>query len=298
MSLRNHRRLERKHFSAHTAADALRVISAYVSNWPYTRPPDDALLSHWKTVSGFQPELIWIAYRDGQPSAFLHGELVEGKRISIHLLAMVPGASADAAWLVGEIETVAHERRIPLLKGPHYASSAFYAAYLLGREPFHPHWAAEGTEAYVRAGFRISYSGVLMIRGLRRPVDVEDAPAGYDIRPSPPREEFDAEAFGYRALYQGEEVSRCGARLYPRLLTPRGVPIGQLGHVETNEAHRGRGLVRNLCRVCLKQLRDRGAGECLIATGLDNAPALRAYERAGFERRYHINEWSKQINPS
>ena len=48
-------------------------------------------------------------------------------------------------------------------------------------------------------------------------------------------------------------------------------------------------------KLCLKRLQEWGAAEALIATGLDNYPALRSYERAGFVRRYNINEWSKDL---
>ena len=37
------------------------------------------------------------------------------------------------------------------------------------------------------------------------------------------------------------------------------------------------------------------AAGLLIATGLDNEPALRAYERCGFQRRHFIMEWSKLL---
>lgn len=33
----------------------------------------------------------------------------------------------------------------------------------------------------------------------------------------------------------------------------------------------------------------------LIATGLDNKPALRAYERCGFQRHHFIMEWHRLL---
>jgi len=38
-----------------------------------------------------------------------------------------------------------------------------------------------------------------------------------------------------------------------------------------------------------------GAAQVLISTGLENTPALRAYERAGFVRRHNQNEWQKVL---
>jgi len=45
----------------------------------------------------------------------------------------------------------------------------------------------------------------------------------------------------------------------------------------------------------LQQFHEWGAAEALIATQFSNTLALRAYERAGFERRHNINEWTKKI---
>ena len=71
--------------------------------------------------------------------------------------------------------------------------------------------------------------------------------------------------------------------------------MGQIGHVGTDAEHRGKGLSRVMVQMCLMRLREWGASEALIATGLDNFPALRSYENAGFERRYNTNEWSKTL---
>jgi ribosomal protein S18 acetylase RimI-like enzyme len=57
-------------------------------------------------------------------------------------------------------------------------------------------------------------------------------------------------------------------------------------------------LARIMSQMCLRDLQAMGASEVLIATGLDNQPALRAYEKAGFKRRYNINEWSKSLEVS
>ncbi len=287
--------LEHRAFSDATEADALEVANGYLAAWPCTRSLDASLLIYWKTLPRFQPEKMWIAYRDGRPCAFLHGER-DGEALYIHLLAVAPGAATEAAWLLGEMEAYARRQSVKRLIGPHYRGNAFYGSYVLGCEPYHPHWAIDGTEAWVRAGFRISHPAVIMVRELAVPVIVDAVPPGYVIEECPGRTEYAAKAFGFHALFGEHEVAHCYARLYPDLKTPSGLPVGQIGHVGTDEAHQGKGLAKVMNQMCLARLREWGGGDCLIATGLDNFAALRAYEKAGFQRRYNINEWSKPDN--
>ncbi len=286
--------LDYRSFSAATQVDAIRVINTYLTDWPYTRPVDQHLVDRWRGLPRFQPDWMGIVYRDGHPRAFIHGESVESA-LHIHLLALMPDAVSEGVWLLDRMEHLARQAGLQRMIGPHYTATAFYGAYILGNEPYHPHWAIEGTEAWVRAGFRISHPAVLMVRSLKGPVDVGTAPAGYTIAARPERTEFDAQPFGYQALYHGETVAYCDARLFPGLLDPTGRPVGQLGHVATDQAHRGKGLATMMSRLCLERLRNMGAGTCLVATGLDNDAALRAYEKTGFERHYNINEWSKKL---
>lgn len=277
--------------------DAIRTINAYLANWPYARLVDESLITHWKGLPAFQPENFLIAYRSGVACACAHGELAEERRqMNVHLLAVMPGAVTDAVRLLQCLEEKARAKGLERLVGPHWAAAAFYGGYMLGREPYHPHWAIVGTEAYVRAGFFISLFGALMVRDLAREVVVDEAPAGYDIVEAMNCEEYDARAFGFLAHWQGERVAHCYARLYPHLQAARNGTVGQVGDVRTAEAHRGRGLARVMTQMCLARLKAWGATEVLIATRLDNAPALRAYERAGFERRHFIAEWSKQLS--
>ena len=149
----------------------------------------------------------------------------------------------------------------------------------------------------MRAGFRISHPAVLMVCDLTAPIFVAMAHPDYDIMACPAGDEFDAHSCGFHAVFHGETVAHCYARLYPDLKDHGGLPVGQIGHVGTDDAHQGKGLATHMTRLCLAQLRARGVGECLIATGLDNYAALRAYEKAGFERRYNLNEWSKDVKP-
>lgn len=286
-------------FDDSTQGDALRLINSYIGNWPYCRAVDTGLVEHWRTLANYQPEEMLIAYRGREARAFLHGEFREGKRAIAHLVAMAPGAVGEAVELLRRFEQMARQVDLQRLVGPHWATAAFYGSYILGREPYHPHWAAEGTEVFVRAGCRISHPGVILIRDMSETINVEPAPAGYEIRDAEKfTAEYDADALGFETYWQGQTVARCGARLYRKLLSPIGGPVGQLGHVGTDEAHRGKGLARIMSQIALMRLCEMGASECLIATGLDNYPALRAYERVGFQRRYNINEWSKELRPA
>ena len=286
-----------KPFSPETRPDALHVINAYLAGWPYSRPVDMAMLEHWATLgAAYQPQSMRIAYRAGVPRAFLHGELeTEQKTFNIHLLALVPGAAAEAVALLAEAERFCRAGGVQKLRGPFYHSNIFYGGYICGCEPYHPHWAIEGTAAFVTGGFRISHPAVIMVCELGRAVEIERAPQSYQIAEAAAEDEFGARTFRYVARCETKEAATCTARLYPALLSPRGGPVGQIGFVGTDAAHRGKGLSRILVKLCLKRLQEWGAAEALIATGLDNYPALRSYERAGFIRRYNLNEWSKDL---
>ena len=288
--------VELKRFGPDTQADAVDVISTYVHDWPYIRPIDAALLDHWPTVPTFQPEHFWIAYRAGRAEACIHATLLPGQpRGHVNLLALRPGALTIAVDLLRRMEGVAREMAVGRLVGPSPASALFYGGYVMGSEPYHPHWAVEGTEAYVRAGYHITEAEVTMVRDLSKPVEIDAVPAGYEIVEAPDAHEFGARASGYLALFNGVEVAHCYARLYPRLIGPSGGPVGQVGDVGTDEAHRNQGLARVMTQMCLRTLQTWGGAEVLLSTGLSNGPALRAYERAGFERRHHACEWSKAL---
>ena len=287
--------LAREPLTRENQGAALGVINEYLAGWPYTRPADDALVQHWKAQGPrYQPEHLLLATRDGQVRAFAHGQR-DGTTHFMHLLAVAPGAVDEAAWLLAQIEADARKDGVTRLCGPHYRSAQFYAGYVLGREPYHPHWAAEGTAAYVRAGFRPTHQGVLLVYEMRQQPLVEPVPAGYELRGPEPVEEFGARACRYAMHCGGQEVAFCGARLYPELAGPGGGPVGQLGHVATVEAHRNKGLARVLCEAAVSGLRQMGAGEVLVGTGLEFYPALRVYERIGFQRRCALTEWSKDL---
>lgn len=290
-------RIDIRAFGPKRAADAIEVINSYIAGWPYVRPVDAALVDHWRTLPAYQPKHIRLAYRNGEARAFLHGQVYEDQRFMIHLLALKRGAVEEAVRLLADAERRARTLDLTHLVGPNWRALIFYAGYVLGQEPYHPHWAAEATEAYVRAGFRLSHAGVLMVADLKRRLALEQPPAGYEVREIERKPEFGGLPFGYAAFVHDERASYCYGRLYPGLRAPGGGIVGQLGHVETDEAHRGRGLARVLCRLGLRRLRDLGAAEALICTGLNNIPALRVYERVGFARRYNLNGWSKALQP-
>jgi len=284
-------------FGPDTRDDAVALINHYTGGWPYSRPVDDALLSRWATLTpSWQPAHVLIAYRNGLPVAFVHGERSRHRHF-IHLLAVLRGRAADGAVLLQYVQDEAAIDGVGLIVGPNCMAGTFYGGYVLGLEPFHPHWAADTTESYVRAGFRLSHAGVLLTLTLRREPDIDMPPAPYQFTETDGEAEFDAQTFRYVATIgdSGAEVGTCGGRVYPRLRDEWGRPVGQIGHVETSERHRNRGIARIMVQMTLRRLHALGVSTVLIATGLDNAPALRCYERAGFERWHSINEWSKMI---
>jgi GNAT superfamily N-acetyltransferase len=292
---------EPRAFSEETSAEVIAVVNAYTAGWAYTRPIDGALLEHWRALAEFQPGNIRVAYRAGSPAAMLHGELRAGGTAFVHLLALGGGGSAagggkvEAQGLLEEFELAARSAGAKRIIGPSPAGALFYGGYVLGAEPYHPHWAVEGLEVYIRAGFRISQSDTLMVCDLSGGVAVDGPPEGYQIVPAEVAPEFGASVFGYHALHDGQPVAYCHARHYPLLLSPRGAAVGQIGPVRTNSSHRGKGLARVMTQMCVARLREMGAGEAILSTGLDNVPALRAYRRAGFRPCYGMTEWTKDL---
>jgi ribosomal protein S18 acetylase RimI-like enzyme len=282
-------------FGPETEADAIALINRYIAGWPYCRPIDARLTAYWKTLGLLlQPHHMLIAYADGAPRAFLHGE-VRREQGFIHLLAPAPGALREGMRLVEEFEArvAATGRRV--LIGPSWNAAVFYAGYILGREPCQPHWATDSTQVFVRMGYRVGTPAVLMTADLTREIETEPLPAGYTLDEVSFPAEFDARPFCFIARHDGGQVSLCGARLYPHQQAPGGGIIGQVGHVNTQDGHRGNGLARILTKYCLHRLRKWGAVESLLATSLDNYPALAAYERAGFLRRHLMPVWEKTI---
>jgi len=287
---------ERRPFGPETELDAMRVINAYTAGWPYSKPVTSELIAHWKTLgSRYQPEEMALVCRRGKPTAFRHGEM--GKTTyQVHLLAMVPGAVSDGMRLIEEAEAKARAAGAEWLRGPTAASAMFYGGYICGLEPYHSDRGIDGTDLFIQAGFRISSPEVILVAARSSITDVRSIPPEYQVVEANMDAEFEARAFRYAALLDGKEVASCGARLYPGLLCPAGGPVGQIGHVGTDELHRNKGLATALTQRSLARLREWGAAEVLVTTNVDNLPALKAYERAGFRRRHLVMEWEKRLS--
>jgi len=288
--------LEVRRFGEDTESDAILLCNSYISGWPYCRPVDRELTSGWRTLDAFQPEHMLLAYRHGKPRAFLHGER-DGKQHNVHLLAVAPGCVEEGVWLLNKVEERARAELAERLCSPFHRAALFYGGYILGREPYHPHWAVDGTAVYVRAGYRISLPAVILVHDFSTKRNVEGPPLGYEIAEaaSSMGYEYGARTFRLVAMNNGVEVAACVAMLFDHALEPAGGPVGQLGPVSTLKDHRNKGLARVLCQSALERLLEMGAVQALVSTGLDNYPALRVYERIGFRRRYNINEWSKNL---
>jgi ribosomal protein S18 acetylase RimI-like enzyme len=287
-------RRELKTFDAGHAQAEIALVNAFIAGWPYSRPIDEELVRHWSTLKTFQPEHMFTAWRDGEPRAFLHGEIT-GDTGSIMILAVGPEDVEDGVWLLGQWERVLAEKGVKESRGPGWRSGPFYAGFVIGQEPYLPSWAGGAIESFVRAGHRLGLTAVVMVRDLSEPVEQDGTPPSYAIVEVTRAAEYEARAFGYHAMREDRLAAHCYARLYPKLLSPAGKPVGQIGDVGTEPEHRNQGLARAMVQMSLRRLAEMGAGEALIATGLDNFPALRAYERAGFQRRHLITEWLKDM---
>ncbi len=282
-------------FSPETEPDVISLVNASTATWPYCRPLGPELLAHWRSLGpAFQPERLLIAYHSDEPRAFAHGELDRDCHY-VHLLAMVPGAIDEGVELLHDAEQQARAAGATRLCGPTCVSGKFYGGYVLGLEPYHPHWGTDATEVFVQAGFRITQSEAFMIASRPAHLSTPTPPTGCELVETPCEPEFQARAFRYAALYDGREVAVCGGRLYPNLPAPSGGPVGQVGPVETDEPHRNRGLATALVILTLNRLWEWGASEALVSTGLENGPALRAYEKCGFRRRHLVMEWGKEL---
>jgi ribosomal protein S18 acetylase RimI-like enzyme len=282
-------------FSAKREADVLQVVNTYTQTWPYSRPLGPDLLTYWKTLGKrHQPDHMLIAYSNGIARAFAHGEQQDDVH-NLHLLAATPDGVEEAALLLQAVEEQARSHGAQRLYGPRCAAQAFYGGYVLGAEPYHPHWATAVTDLYVQAGFAMTQCDVLMSGQCHANAVEVAGPPGYELVETTATPEFGARTFRFAATVDGLEVSTCTGRLYCRLRNASGGVVGQLGPVGTHEAHRGRGLATALVRLSLGRLGEWGAGEALVSTGLENDAALRVYEKAGFRRKHSINEWSKAL---
>lgn len=276
--------------------DGLDLVNTYTSGWPYTRPVDRELFSYWKTLGGaYQPENMLVLYdAHNRPVAFLHGQQ-NATNYTVHILAIADGAVDAGETLLREAESRACAAGVTTFTGPGPASRPFYGGFVLGSEPCHPHWATEGTQAYIQAGYRVWISSVLMSTDLARVREPGECPAGYRVRELESDQEYLAHKFGVGMFCNDKQIAYVFARQYPDVTGLRGESVGQIGGVGTDEEHRGRGIAKHLTAVALQRLRAMGCGEALIATSLDNCPALRAYENAGFRRRHFICIWSKDV---
>ncbi len=206
-----------------------------------------------------------------QPVVFVHGERI-GKQHYIHFFAFIPGHKADAITVLKEIIEKAHADGIEGFCSPSNMACGFYAGYIGPFQPCHPHWTVEGTEALVEAGFLLTTPSILMSRDLRAEILLQEGPPSYEMKEEV-SEEFLAKAFRYATYFEGKEVAACSARLYPHLKS-HGSPVGHIGFIGTDMAHRGRGLARIQVLLCLKRLKEWGGKEPLLEVDMDNPSAI------------------------
>lgn len=99
-----------------------------------------------------------------------------------------------------------------------------------------------------------------------------------------------SEDAGIVALLDGKVVGFCGYRFVNDAL-------GNIGFNGVDPAYRGRGIARYLYEYAFAQMRKAGAGYARVFTGGDDghAPARRAYEKAGFDKRLLTLTYYKAI---
>lgn len=92
------------------------------------------------------------------------------------------------------------------------------------------------------------------------------------------------------ALLDGKVVGFCGYRFVNDAL-------GNIGYNGVDPAYRGNGIARYLYEYAFAQMRKAGAGYARVFTGGDDghAPARRAYEKAGFDKRLLTLTYYKAI---
>lgn len=273
--------------------DLIATVNAYTASWPFSRPINGPLVDHWRN-HGFRDDQVLMLRDEGQTLACLHWEDL-GETWQIHLLAVRPEVTAEiASPLLAEFCSRARSAGAKRVVGPNSRTMAFYGGFVLGNEPYHPHFATTVTDVYIRNGFHVSHPAVILVAPTGEG-SLDPVPDGYEVVRAAPPPEYDAQTFGFHAMGKGKKAAHCYARLYPHLTGPAGTPVGQIGNVTTEAEHRNRGLARCLVKMALQRLQDMGAADVLIATGLENYPALRAYERCGFKRRHFIIEWSRAL---
>ena len=114
----------------------------------------------------------------------------------------------------------------------------------------------------------------------------------------PPNQAYAREEYRY-ALTRGKAVNL--------VLEERGAVTGfvgafhhrshRLGHVYTVNVHpkeRGRGLGKLLMAACEDRLRALGMRRCLLEVNVENADAIRLYERCGYTRLQRLKDYYTQ----
>ena len=159
----------------------LAVANAHFSGWPYTRRLDTDLVASWSNSQGYAGCRFLLAQTRDKPAAFLHGELREDVAI-VHLLAVADHERQAAVDLLAELESLAKERGIGRLIGPHGPTIEYYGGYVLGFNPYHPHWATDATDAYLLAGCDVTGAGYILSLPLDDAGPDLGLPKGYELR--------------------------------------------------------------------------------------------------------------------
>jgi ribosomal protein S18 acetylase RimI-like enzyme len=273
----------------------LEVANAHFSGWPYTRRLDKNLVNSWDSAYGYADCCFLLAQGNNKPVAFLHGELRQDVAI-VHLLAVADGERQAAVDLLAEFESLAKERAIGRLIGPHGPTISYYGGYVLGYNPYHPHWAMVATDAYLLAGCEVTGAGCILTMPLEARGPDFGLPKGYEMRTESVEEERATSTYKFSVVHDDRVVGYSFASYCAELPALEGGSIGHVKYVETDPEHRNKGLGRAMVSASLKAFQRHGASEAILVTSFDNAAALRTYEHVGFRRRHLILGVSKQLS--
>lgn len=170
----------------------------------------------------------------------------------------------------------------------------FWRDLYCGSEPLAHAAAHHVHSALLRAGFVKSQHSVALLAKIA----ASELPpvTNYAIRSRPaPRETFwdrnswlDLWPMQLEAELDSVPAGRLGWCALPATSRRRGVRTAGIYSVFVNEPFRRRGVASALIARCFDDAKRDGAEEILIATGIDNHPAIRAYQKFGFSEVFQM----------
>ena len=170
----------------------------------------------------------------------------------------------------------------------------FWRDLYCGSEPVMHAGYKQAYDAFSRAGFAKTQHSVAMLARVEG--EGPALKAEYRIRNCPsPRETFwerntwlDLWPMCLEAEAEGVVAGRLGWVALPATSRRRGVRTVGIYSVVVAEAWRRRGVASALLARCFEEAKKDGAEEILLATGVENRPAIAAYHKFGFSEVFEL----------